>query len=195
MPNGELSPSRNGARVSATPSPSLSRSSVMRFALGTAEPARFMNAPIARPLRPFPSAGRFGAAVSATSTSPLGSTYTQRGCSKPPANAVTVPPAAERGMVPSGHPFAGATLMVGISVWFGSGSVGSGPTCRGSVAFSPQAARTSAKRTAYRARMVAPSPQVLRRLLRRRRDDGVLLAAARQRGGDEAVGLLLLDEL
>ncbi len=61
-------------RSSATPSPSASRSSVMRFALGTAEPARFIAAFIALPFRLFPSSGRSGAAVSATSTSPFGRT-------------------------------------------------------------------------------------------------------------------------
>ena len=39
MPNGEFSPSMNGCLSSATPSPSASRSSVMRFADGTAAPA------------------------------------------------------------------------------------------------------------------------------------------------------------
>jgi hypothetical protein len=46
----------------------------MRFALGTAAPAFFMKCVMARPLMPFPSSGRCGALVSATSTSPLGST-------------------------------------------------------------------------------------------------------------------------
>ena len=38
---------------------------------------------------PLLSSGRSGALVSATSTSPLGSTYSQRGCSRPRANAAT----------------------------------------------------------------------------------------------------------
>ena len=41
MPNGEFKPDRKTERVSATPSPSASRSSVMRLALGTAPPAFF----------------------------------------------------------------------------------------------------------------------------------------------------------
>ena len=41
MPNGEFSPLRNMLRVSATPSPSASRNSVMRLALGTPAPAHF----------------------------------------------------------------------------------------------------------------------------------------------------------
>jgi hypothetical protein len=41
IPNGEWSPARNTVRVSATPSPFASRSSVMRLALGTAPPAFF----------------------------------------------------------------------------------------------------------------------------------------------------------
>ena len=40
MPNGWLSPSRNTSLVSATPSPSASRSSVMRFALTPMAAAR-----------------------------------------------------------------------------------------------------------------------------------------------------------
>ena len=39
MPNGEYSFARNVERVSAMPSPSVSRRRVMRFALGTAPPA------------------------------------------------------------------------------------------------------------------------------------------------------------
>jgi hypothetical protein len=49
----------------ATPRSSISRSSVTRLAEGIAEPAFFM---------PLPSSGLGGADVSATSTSPLGST-------------------------------------------------------------------------------------------------------------------------
>ena len=61
-------------RVSATPSPSASRSSVMRLALGTPAPARFITFFMTQPLMPLPSSGLGGALVSATSTSPLGST-------------------------------------------------------------------------------------------------------------------------
>jgi hypothetical protein len=42
MPNGWFSPSRNGSRVSATPSQFPSRSSVMRFALTPMASARFI---------------------------------------------------------------------------------------------------------------------------------------------------------
>ena len=42
MPKGEFSPCRKTLRVSATPSPSASRSRVMRLALGTPAPAFFM---------------------------------------------------------------------------------------------------------------------------------------------------------
>ena len=42
MPNGWFSPSRNISRVSATPSPSASRSSVMRFGLTPTAAARFI---------------------------------------------------------------------------------------------------------------------------------------------------------
>src|SRR5687767_9975378 len=146
MPNGELSPSANVERVSATPSPSASRSSVMRFALGTPEPASFMNFFIAQPLTPLPSSGRGGALDSATSTSPLGNTCSQRGCDRPDANALTRMPLAATGVLPLGQPLAGAILTVGINVLFGGGSVGCGPSpaLGGKRAVSPQPARPSA---------------------------------------------------
>ena len=74
MPNGEFSPDRKTDRVSATPSPSASRNSVIRLALGTAPPAFFWYRLKNQPLIPLPSSGLGGAFVSATSTSPLGST-------------------------------------------------------------------------------------------------------------------------
>ena len=85
MPNGEFSPDSSTLRVSAVPSPSASRSRVMRLALGTAAPARFITFFMTQPLMPWPSSGRGGAFVSATSTSPLGSTCSQRGWSRPVA--------------------------------------------------------------------------------------------------------------
>jgi hypothetical protein len=55
------------------PSPSASRSSVIRFALGTPAPARFITCFMTQPLMPPPSS--FGGAFdSATSTSPFGRT-------------------------------------------------------------------------------------------------------------------------
>jgi hypothetical protein len=74
MPNGALRSFRKTVRTSATPSPSASRRSVMRFALGTAPPAFFWYRLKNQPLMPLPSSGRGGALVSATSTSPFGST-------------------------------------------------------------------------------------------------------------------------
>ena len=74
MPNGEFNPSSRTERTSAMPSPSVSRSKVMRLALGTPAPARFITRPITQPLMPRPSSGLGGALVSATSTSPLGNT-------------------------------------------------------------------------------------------------------------------------
>jgi hypothetical protein len=47
MPNGWLSPSMNTLRSSATPSPSRSRNSVMRFALSPSAAARRIVACIA----------------------------------------------------------------------------------------------------------------------------------------------------
>jgi hypothetical protein len=147
MPKGEFNPSRNTERVSATPSPSASRSRVMRLALGTAAPAFFMMAFIARPLRPFMSSGRGGAFVSATSTSPLGSTYTQRGCSRPRAKAVTRVPGPALGCAPAGQPLAGAMSTVGIREGLGGGSCGSGPIPAesGRRAMSAQAVRPRSK--------------------------------------------------
>ena len=74
MPNGDSRPSRNNVLTSAVPSPSTSRSSVMRFALGVPAPAFFIVCFMNQPLMPLPSSGLGGALVSATSTSPLGST-------------------------------------------------------------------------------------------------------------------------
>ena len=45
MPKGEFRPFRNTVFTSATPSPSASRSRVMRLALGTAAPARACTLP------------------------------------------------------------------------------------------------------------------------------------------------------
>src|SRR6185436_11556612 len=69
-----------------------------------------------------------GAAVSATSTSPLGSVYTQRGCDRPVANALTATPSAGVGFMPGGQPLASATCTTGMVCLFGSGSCGLGPT-------------------------------------------------------------------
>ena len=80
MPKGEFSPFRNTLLVSATPSPSASRSSMMRFGLGTPAPARFMaqiiTSPLIQPITPPAPAcsSCFGVLVSATSTSPFGRT-------------------------------------------------------------------------------------------------------------------------
>src|SRR5450830_739304 len=146
MPKGELRFSRNTVRVSATPSWSASRSSVMRFGLGTPAPARPMTFSITQPRRPLESSGLGGALVSATSTSPLGNTYSQRGWSRPSAKAATWVPAAAVGLVPAGQPMAGAMFTVGISVLFGSGNCGEGPVPSDTfrVELSPQAARLPA---------------------------------------------------
>src|SRR5688572_31764414 len=89
--------------------------------------------------------GGAGLALSATSTSPLGSTYSQRGCFRSFANADTDVPGAATGLAPSGQPLAGAMSTVGISVLLGAGSLGSGPTPaeNGRVAISPHAARAA----------------------------------------------------
>ena len=105
----------NPARTSATPSPSTSRSNVIRFALGTPAPAR-LHQHLHDPAPDFrhealDSLG--GAFDSATRTSPFGSTYSQRGCDRSLARAVTVSPAAATGLPPSGQPTAGAMAIVG----------------------------------------------------------------------------------
>jgi hypothetical protein len=81
MPNGECNPCRKTVRNSATPSPSASRSKVMRLALGTDDPATVITCFMTHFFKPPPasSSGRGGRFVSATSTSPFGSTYSHRG--------------------------------------------------------------------------------------------------------------------
>src|SRR5215212_5299742 len=78
MPKGEKRLVRNAVFVSATPSPSPSRRSVMRFALGTDAPAFSKYLAMNHARMPF-SFGFGGEFVSATSTSPLGRTYSHRG--------------------------------------------------------------------------------------------------------------------
>src|SRR4051812_28005445 len=92
------------------------------------------------PLMPLPSSGRFGAFDSATSTSPLGSTSSQRGWSRPLANAATASPCAAFGVAFAGQPLAVAMLMVGMRDLLGAGRVGLGPllASNGRLAESPQ---------------------------------------------------------
>ncbi|MNX89410.1 hypothetical protein D3C86_1214240 [compost metagenome] len=151
MPKGEFSPSSSTLRVSAMPSWSASRKSVMRFALTVLAPARFIAAPVAHALMPpEASSGLGGALVSATSTSPLGSTYSQRGWSSPPAYAVTARPLAATGCAPGGQPTARAVFTVGMRVVLGGGNLGFGPmpASTGSVATSPQALSITSARPA-----------------------------------------------
>src|SRR4051812_23579443 len=115
IPNGERSPDRKVDRMSATPSPSVSRRRVMRSALGTPPPAFFWNRLKKYPFTPLLSSGRTGAFVSATSTSPLGSTQSQRGCIRLVANAATARPFAALGFPPGGQPFAVTMFIVGSS--------------------------------------------------------------------------------
>ena len=127
MPKGECRPERNTLRISATPSRSASRSRVMRLPAGTPEPAFFFSCFITAPLRPRMPLLPGGASDSATSTSPSGSTYSQRGCDRPSANRVTRQPLAGMGAAPRGQPTAGAISTVGTSDLRGAGSAGSGP--------------------------------------------------------------------
>ena len=99
----------------------------MRFGLGTPAPAFCITEPMIVPLMPLTPPLPGGPLVSATSTSPLGSTYSQRGCTSPVAKALTAKPAAAVGFSPCFQPTAGAMLTVGSAVRTGSGKVGFGP--------------------------------------------------------------------
>src|SRR5579859_4213059 len=127
MPNGEFNPSRKTDLVSATPTLFVSRSSVMRLALCVPAPARPITNFVIQPLTPFSSSGLDGALVSATSTSPFGSTKTVRGSSNPEAKALTANPSAAAGLPPADQPIALATLTVGSRALSGAGRVGDGP--------------------------------------------------------------------
>ena len=109
------------------------------------EPAFAIHFFVIQPRKPFPSSGLGGALVSATSTSPFGNTYSQRGCASPCANAFTVIPDATFGLAPAGQPRAVAISTVGISDFFGAGNVGLGPMpdSTGRSAFSRQAPTAS----------------------------------------------------
>jgi len=91
---------------------------------------------------PLPSSGRWGALLSATKTSPFGSTKSQRGCSRPLAKPLTLRFGAAVGLPSADHPFAGAILTVGMYDLVGCGIVGFAPTeaCSGNFALSPQPA-------------------------------------------------------
>src|SRR5687768_14527260 len=98
------------------------------------------------------SLGFGGEFVSATSTSPFGNTWSQRGCSSLSAYAATLSPAAAIGVVPAGQPTALATLTTGISDVRGGGSCGLEPipASTGSRAAPPQAARVATPTTMTR---------------------------------------------
>ena len=53
--------------------------------------------------------------ASATSTSPLGSTWIQRGCLRPAAKALTLSPGAATGVWPGAQPLAVGILSVGMA--------------------------------------------------------------------------------
>ncbi len=76
MPNGRVRPWANSMRLSATPSPSESRSRKILLGLGLAEPTFFINIFWKKPLIPWfdLSAADGSDADSATSTSPFGRT-------------------------------------------------------------------------------------------------------------------------
>ena len=65
---------------------------------------------------------------SATSTSPFGSTWIQRGCLSPDANALTLRPGAAIGVWPSLHPLAVGIFSVGMAPCdFAAGIIGALP--------------------------------------------------------------------
>src|SRR3989442_9000313 len=67
--------------------------------------------------------------ASATVTSPLGSTWIQRGCLRPVANALTLSPGAAIGICPWAHPLAVGILSVGmLPCGFAAGIAGVLPT-------------------------------------------------------------------
>ena len=66
-------------------------------------PAVFMIACSMKPVTPRESSGLGGALVSATSTSPFGRRYSQRGWSRFSAKAVTFRPDAAVGFSPAAH--------------------------------------------------------------------------------------------
>ena len=76
---------------------------------------------------PLPSSGLGGALVSATSTSPLGNTYSQRGWSNSAAKAATRVPGAATGRGAGRQPTAGAIFTVGSTVCTGCGNTGAVP--------------------------------------------------------------------
>src|SRR6478672_13499563 len=101
IPKGDFNPERKTVRVSGIPFPFVSRSRIIRFALGVLPPAFPMKYLKKGPRIPLLSSGRTGAFVSAISTSPLGRTYTHRGWLKPLAKGATFVPGAAIG-IPAG---------------------------------------------------------------------------------------------
>src|SRR3990167_2034266 len=148
MPKGEFKPLSSTERMSATPSPSVSRSRVMRLALGTAAPARFITHPLTQALMPVGGAALGGALGSAPHTPPLGSTSSQRGWSRSRAKACTRRPGAGVGMAPAGQPRAGAMFTVGISARLGAGKAGLLPEPSATVKRAGSAQAPSASSTA-----------------------------------------------
>src|SRR5690606_30443686 len=65
--------------------------------------------------------------ASATSTSPVGSTWIQRGCFRPAANALTLSPEAAVGVWPWDHPLAVGIFRVGMPCDLAAGITGALP--------------------------------------------------------------------
>src|SRR3954467_6919792 len=68
-----------------------------------------------------------GPAASAASTSPLGSTSSQRGCSRPSAKRTTLNPAGALGAAPAGQWTTSGMPISGIRLVWGAASGGLGP--------------------------------------------------------------------
>src|SRR4051812_35618346 len=93
--------------------------------------------------------------ASATSTSPFGRAWIQRGCFRPAAKALTWSPGAATGVCPAAHPFAVGIFSVGMLPWGFAGGIAGvlpkagafGPSCRCRkwIAPAPTSATTRAK--------------------------------------------------
>src|SRR3990167_4228204 len=140
MPNGRFRPVAKSVFISATPSPSASRSRTILFGLGPEAPAFRCRAFAIQPSMLL--AGLVSVVASETRTSPLGRTSSQRGWSSPDPNRVTVNPAGAVGWTFAGQPTALRALSVGRPPVLGSGRIGLGPNpTKGSIEPCEQAAR------------------------------------------------------
>ena len=155
MPNGEFRPSTNGARVSATPSPSASRSSVMRFALGIAGAGashHLLHDPALDALAVLRALRRIGLGHQHVAVGQH--LAASAGAPGRVANALTRMPLAATGVLPAGQRWPARCARWAARSCSGGGSWGCGPSpaVGGSRAVSPQLARPTAGERAARRR-------------------------------------------